>query len=83
MTTPPKPTDDQEALYRAMHPATHSQRDEAREDHRKTSGAYWAARDREQELRESCPLCGHLWRQHDPEDGRCDSHTSDPDKFGA
>lgn len=22
-----------------------------------------------------CPLCGHLWRQHDPEDGMCDSHS--------
>lgn len=20
----------------------------------------------------ACPLCGHLWRQHDPEDGKCD-----------
>lgn len=23
----------------------------------------------------ACPLCGHLWRQHDPEDGMCDSHS--------
>ena len=22
-----------------------------------------------------CPECGHLWRQHDPEDGLCDSHA--------
>jgi len=20
-----------------------------------------------------CPVCGHLWRQHDPEDGKCDA----------
>lgn len=24
-----------------------------------------------------CPLCGHEWRQHDPEDGECDSHSSE------
>jgi hypothetical protein len=34
-------------------------------------------------LQETCPICGHLWRQHDPEDGMCDSHTSEPGKFGA
>lgn len=20
-------------------------------------------------------VCGHYWRQHDPEDGRCDAHS--------
>ena len=24
-------------------------------------------------LESTCPLCGHEWRQHDPEDGRCDA----------
>jgi hypothetical protein len=28
-------------------------------------------------LRETCPFCGHLWRQHDPEDGKCDSHSDE------
>lgn len=23
--------------------------------------------------KELCPLCGHAWRRHDPEDGRCDA----------
>lgn len=22
-----------------------------------------------------CPLCGHEWRRHDPEDGRCDAFS--------
>lgn len=29
-----------------------------------------------------CPFCGHLWTQHDPEDGMCDSHTSEPGELG-
>jgi hypothetical protein len=28
-------------------------------------------------LREACPFCGHLWKQHDPEGGQCDSHASE------
>jgi hypothetical protein len=29
-----------------------------------------------------CPLCGHLWSQHDPQDGQCDGppHPVDPTK---
>jgi hypothetical protein len=23
----------------------------------------------------TCLFCGHLWRQHDPEDGKCDAHS--------
>lgn len=23
--------------------------------------------------RENCPICGHAWRRHDPEDGMCDA----------
>jgi len=30
-----------------------------------------------QRLRERCPLCNHKWRYHDPEDGQCDSHSSE------
>lgn len=25
----------------------------------------------------SCPLCGHEWRRHDPEDGCCDAHSDE------
>ena len=24
-----------------------------------------------------CPLCGHQWKQHDPEDGLCDAHAEE------
>ena len=24
-----------------------------------------------------CPICFHLWRHHDPEDGRCDSPSTE------
>src|SRR4051794_14021267 len=24
-----------------------------------------------------CPLCGHEWRRHDPEDGCCDAHSNE------
>jgi hypothetical protein len=27
--------------------------------------------------KETCPICGHLWRQHDPEDGKCDAHSAE------
>lgn len=30
-----------------------------------------------QQAIDTCPLCGHLWRQHDPEDGKCDSHSGE------
>ena len=26
-----------------------------------------------EKLRETCLICGHLWRRHDPEDGMCDA----------
>ena len=29
----------------------------------------------------TCPLCGHEWRRHDPEDGCCDAHAEEG--FGA
>jgi len=28
-----------------------------------------------------CPLCGHAWKRHDPEDGCCDAHAEEG--FGA
>jgi hypothetical protein len=28
-----------------------------------------------------CPLCGHAWERHDPEDGCCDAHAGEG--FGA
>jgi hypothetical protein len=31
---------------------------------------------------EACPACGHEWRRHDPEDGRCDAHSAEPGIFG-
>ncbi len=24
-----------------------------------------------------CPFCGHEWRRHDPDDGKCDSHSEE------
>lgn len=30
----------------------------------------------------TCAVCGHGWRQHDPEDGRCDAHSEEPGIFG-
>jgi hypothetical protein len=24
-----------------------------------------------------CPLCGHEWRRHDPEDGECDAFSTE------
>jgi hypothetical protein len=34
-----------------------------------------AAVARADRLRVECPLCGHAWRRHDPEDGLCDAHS--------
>jgi hypothetical protein len=30
-----------------------------------------------QQAADTCAVCGHYWTQHDPEDGRCDSHSID------
>lgn len=29
-----------------------------------------------------CPVCGHEWSRHDPEDGECDAHSDEPGIFG-
>jgi hypothetical protein len=31
---------------------------------------------------DTCPHCGHEWRRHDPEDGRCDAHSAEQGVFG-
>jgi hypothetical protein len=31
---------------------------------------------------EKCPICGHEWRQHDPDDGACDAHSDEEGVFG-
>ena len=28
-------------------------------------------------LRATCPLCGHAWNRHDPDDGYCDAHSEE------
>jgi hypothetical protein len=30
----------------------------------------------------ACPFCGHEWSRHDPDDGMCDSHTSELHRIG-
>ena len=30
----------------------------------------------------TCPTCGHEWRRHDPDDGRCGAHSSESGVFG-
>lgn len=37
--------------------------------------------DKQQQL-DTCNHCGHPWKQHDPEDGRCDAHSSEEGVFG-
>lgn len=29
-----------------------------------------------------CPVCGHEWSRHDPDDGRCDAHSDEYDVLG-
>lgn len=32
---------------------------------------------------EFCPICGHEWRRHDPEDGMCDAPSNEEGVFSA
>lgn len=29
------------------------------------------------QTQDNCPLCGHEWSRHDPEDGMCDAHSKE------
>ncbi len=37
--------------------------------------------ERAQRAEQDCQICAHEWKRHDPEDGRCDVHTSTTGRF--
>lgn len=77
-----------ESLTRNMTPETAapylegSDRDLAALDRLAAALSVSGGGDENERLRAACPLCGHAWRRHDPEDGCCDAHSDEPGIFG-